>query len=84
MAQLNVDMKGLESLIQDTQKKLEASEGDRDFLLAELQRLRAEKAELEKQFNNLASLRDQYVASRMSCLLRAVSSGFARASLELE
>ena len=59
MAQLNVDMKGLESLIQDTQKKLEASEGDRDFLLAELQRLRAEKAELEKQFNNLASLRDQ-------------------------
>jgi len=59
MAQLNVNMKDLESLIQDTQKKLEASEGDRDFLLAELQRLRAEKAELEKQFNNLASLRDQ-------------------------
>ncbi|MGB0421710.1 MAG: hypothetical protein ACPGL0_11125 [Limisphaerales bacterium] len=59
MAKLNVDLKDLESLIADTQKKLAASEGDRGFLLEELKRLQTEKAELEKQFNNLAALRDQ-------------------------
>ena len=50
---------GLETQIADTQKKLAASEGDRDFLLKELKRLQTEKAELERQFNNLAALREQ-------------------------
>jgi len=43
----------------DTERKLAASEGDREFLLAELKRLQAEKVDLERQFNDLALLRDQ-------------------------
>jgi chromosome segregation ATPase len=50
---------GLEKSIADTEKKLAASEGDREFLLKELKRLQTEKAELERQFNDLAVLRTQ-------------------------
>jgi hypothetical protein len=46
-------------MISDTEKKLAASEGDREFLLKELKRLQAEKAELERQFNDLSVLRTQ-------------------------
>ena len=57
------DLKGaignLEKSIAETEKKLAASEGDREFLLKELKRLQAEKAELERQFNDLAVLRTQ-------------------------
>jgi chromosome segregation ATPase len=42
-----------------TESKLAASEGDREFLLKELKRLQVEKAELERQFNDLATLRTQ-------------------------
>jgi len=49
----------LEKSIVDTEKKLAASEGDREFLLKELKRLQVEKAELERQFNDLALLRTQ-------------------------
>lgn len=45
--------------ISETQRKLATSEGDRNFLLKELKRLQAEKAELERQFNDLVILRDQ-------------------------
>ena len=45
--------------INETQKKLLASEGDKAFLEKELQRLITEKAELERQFNDLAVLRAQ-------------------------
>src|SRR5579863_908823 len=44
--------------IRDIQKKLDASEGDKVFLEKELQRLMAEKADLERKFNDLALLRD--------------------------
>jgi len=58
-----VDLKsaisGLEKSITDTEKKLAASEGDREFLLKELKRLQTEKAELERQFNDLSLLRAQ-------------------------
>lgn len=50
---------GLEKAISETEKKLAASEGDREFLLKELKRLQAEKAELERQFNDIAELRKQ-------------------------
>jgi DNA repair exonuclease SbcCD ATPase subunit len=57
------DLKGaignLEKSIAETEKKLAASEGDREFLLKELKRLQAEKAELERQFNDLSVLRTQ-------------------------
>jgi len=45
--------------IADTERRLTASEGDREFLLTELKRLQVEKAELERQFNDLATLRTQ-------------------------
>ena len=45
--------------IVDTERKLTASEGDREFLLKELKRMQVEKAELERQFNDLAALRTQ-------------------------
>jgi len=59
MSDLNTSINNLEAQISDTQKKLAASEGDREFLLKELKRLQAEKAELERKFNDLAVLRDQ-------------------------
>jgi len=49
----------LEARIAETQKKLAASEGDRDFLLKELKRMQAEKADLERKFNDLVVLREQ-------------------------
>src|SRR5207249_1744064 len=59
MTDLNTSITSLESQIDNTKKKLAASEGDRDFLLNELKRLQTEKAELERKFNDLAVLRDQ-------------------------
>jgi len=53
----NIDKLG--KLINDTERKLAASEGDREFLLKELKRLQTEKAELEKQFSDLSVLRTQ-------------------------
>jgi chromosome segregation ATPase len=49
----------LTSQISDTEKKLAASEGDKAYLIKELDRLKAEKAELERQFNDLTVLRAQ-------------------------
>jgi chromosome segregation ATPase len=57
--ELKTAITGLETKIADTQKKLAASEGDREFLLKELKRLQAEKAELERQFNDLVVLKEQ-------------------------
>jgi chromosome segregation ATPase len=59
MVDLNTALTGLEKQIADTEQKLAASEGDREFLMKELKRLQAEKAELERQFNDLAVLREQ-------------------------
>lgn len=59
MIGLNTSITNLEGQIKDTERKLAASEGDREFLLKELKRLQAEKAELERQFNDLAVLREQ-------------------------
>lgn len=59
MTDLNGQIASLEGAITDTQRKLAASEGDRDFLLQELKRMQDEKVELERQFNDLAMLREQ-------------------------
>jgi chromosome segregation ATPase len=59
MTELNGAITGLEGQISETQRKLAASEGDRAFLLKELKRLQQEKMELERQFSDLAMLRDQ-------------------------
>jgi len=58
-ADLSLAITNLTVQISDTQKKLAASEGDKAFLEKELQRLVAEKAELERQFNDLKVLRTQ-------------------------
>lgn len=59
MVDLNGAIGSLEKQIAATETKLAASEGDRAFLVKELKRLQMEKAELERQFNDLAVLRDQ-------------------------
>ena len=59
MLVLNSSLGTLEKQIAATEKKLATSEGDREFLLRELKRLQSEKAQLEKQFNDLAVLREQ-------------------------
>jgi chromosome segregation ATPase len=59
MSELTNSISTLENQIAETQRKLETSEGDREFLLKELKRLQTEKIELERQFNDLAQLRDQ-------------------------
>lgn len=59
MTDLTGSISTLETEIADTQRRLEDSEGDREFLLKELKRLQAEKSDLERQFNDLAMLREQ-------------------------
>jgi chromosome segregation ATPase len=59
MGELTGQIGSLEAQIQETERKLAASEGDRELLKRELKRLLAEKAELERKFNDLAVLREQ-------------------------
>lgn len=59
MTDLNGQIASLDNQISDMQRRLAASEGDREFLLQELKRLQSEKNELERQFNDLAMLREQ-------------------------
>lgn len=56
---LSASITNLTLQIADTQTKLAASEGDKAFLQKELKRMMAEKAELERQFNDLTVLRAQ-------------------------
>ena len=56
---LSTAITNLNSQIADTERKLAASEGDKTFLEGELRRLMAEKAELERRFNDLDALRAQ-------------------------
>lgn len=59
MVALNLNINSLSTKISDTERKLTASEGDREFLLKELKRLQTEKSELEKKFTDLVVLRSQ-------------------------
>lgn len=82
--ELSASITNLNTQIAEAQRKLAASEGDKVFLEGELKKLIAEKAELERQFNDLAVLRDQYhkikqelaVARRLEWIREGV---FARA-----
>lgn len=56
---LSTSIDGLNKQIAGTQQKLAAAEGDREFLIKELKRMQAEKAELEQRMKDLAFLRDQ-------------------------
>jgi chromosome segregation ATPase len=55
----SVALTNLTTQIAETRRKLTASEGDRAFLEKELKRMMAEKADLERQFNDLTVLRAQ-------------------------
>jgi chromosome segregation ATPase len=91
MTELNGAITGLESQITETQRKLATSEGDRAFLLKELKRLQSEKQELERQFNDLAMLRDQVrklkeelsTASRLDWLRRGLYGSTPKAAEKL-
>ncbi|HMP84853.1 MAG TPA: hypothetical protein PKA41_19340, partial [Verrucomicrobiota bacterium] len=56
---LATTINNLNTAIADTQRKLDAAEGDKAFLEGELKRLMAEKADLERQLNDLDFLRAQ-------------------------
>jgi len=56
---LSTAITNLTQQIEETKRKLAASEGEKGFLEKELKRLMAEKSELERQFNDLAVLRAQ-------------------------
>lgn len=59
----SMDLRGsitnLEGQIAVTQRKLAASEGDKVALIKELKELQAKKDELERRFNDLATLKEQ-------------------------
>lgn len=59
MDQLTNSIGDLNKQIAATERRLTTAQGEKDFLLKELNRMRAEKAELERQFNDLAVLRAQ-------------------------
>jgi chromosome segregation ATPase len=63
-ADLSTALTNLTVQINETQRKLAASEGDKAFLEKELKRLMGEKAELERQFNDLTVLRAQVAKLR--------------------
>lgn len=77
---LSLDITNLTSKIDETQKKLLASEGDKSLLEKELKRMVAEKTELERQFNDLTVLRaqvsklreEQMIARRMDWTARGI------------
>ena len=57
--ELSTAITNLTTQIEETKRKLAASEGEKGFLEGELKRLVAEKAELERQFNDIKVLRAQ-------------------------
>ena len=57
--ELSVSITNLAVQIENTKRKLAASEGDKAVLKNNLKNLLAEKAELERQFNDLTALRTQ-------------------------
>ena len=77
---LGLEITNLTENIAATQKKLLASEGDKSLLEKELKRMVAEKAELERQFNDLTVLRaqvaklreEQVIARRMDWTARGI------------
>ncbi len=77
---LGLEITNLTANIDATQKKLLATEGDKSLLEKELKRMVAEKAELERQFNDLTVLRaqvaklreEQIIARRMDWTARGI------------
>ena len=64
LSELAGSINTLEAQIVETKRKLDASEGDRIYLTKEMSRLQSDKAELLRQFNDLAVLRAQVALLR--------------------
>jgi DNA repair exonuclease SbcCD ATPase subunit len=64
LGELAGQINSLDSQITETKRKLAAAEGDRSYLTKELARLQTDKAELLRQFNDLAVLRAQVALLR--------------------
>jgi chromosome segregation ATPase len=81
--ELSTAITNLTVQITETKRKLAASEGEKGFLEGELKRLMAEKAELERQFNDLTVLRAQVaklkeelsIARRLEWIRRGLFAG---------
>jgi chromosome segregation ATPase len=90
MDTLTNSISNLEKMIAETERKLATTQGEKDFLFKELTRLRAEKAELERQFNDLAVLRAQVsklkeelaVARRLEFIRLSLFGGTAKGGAE--
>lgn len=86
MGDLQSAITGLEEQITAAERKLAASEGNRQELLKELQHLQNEKIAMEKQLNDLAFVRDQVrklkeeltVARRLDWIRRGIYSSGSR------
>jgi septal ring factor EnvC (AmiA/AmiB activator) len=82
MGDLQTSIADLEGKINETERRLATSEGNRQELSRELKRLQDEKISLEKQLNDLAYLRDQVrklkdelnVARRLDWIRRGIYS----------
>lgn len=89
---LNANISQLNTRIADTERKLAASEGDREFLLKELKRMQLEKTELEKQFNDLAVLRSQVnklqeelsIARRLDWIRKGITTDTPKGAVMLQ
>lgn len=88
---LRTSIASLEGQIAETEKRLTTSEGDKELLLKELKRLQVEKAELERQFNDLVLVREQFrklkedlsIARRLDWIRRGLYGGTERKGGEL-
>jgi chromosome segregation ATPase len=56
---MSTTITNLSTQITETQRKLDSTEGDKEFLEKELKRLMVEKAEMERRFNDLEIMRAQ-------------------------
>lgn len=89
-AELAGDITNLNSQIEDVRRQLATTRGDNAFLTGELKRLMADKAELEKQFNDinvvraqLASLREKKaIERRLDWIRRGVYASFEEKGAE--
>jgi chromosome segregation ATPase len=83
---LHTTLTNLEVQIQDTKRKLDTAEGDKRVLLAQYERLKAEKEELERKLSDLASLQEQVrtlkdnlsIARRLDYLRQGLYSAFSQ------
>jgi chromosome segregation ATPase len=88
--QLSTSITNLTQQILDTQKKLAASEGDKETLTKDLQKLIADKAELERQFNDISVLRAQVnklreemnIARRLEWMRKGLTAGAGKKGAE--